>query len=181
MSLRLLTSLCLLFFVASCGVFQKTDRSAPTVNPDEQTIEIGFSSEYVLDPSQSDKLLQSSAITVSVTAKDEEKTSFKVEGYAKTSLGTNRFTIEKDVPNLLLKTDFIEELRQKGSYESDVFSLYYKGMTESGCDMFEVRGIKDFDWLNVDATLCLETKNIPQLNAEFKLYGYKVKATYLLK
>jgi hypothetical protein len=54
-------------------------------------------------------------------------------------------------------------------------------MTESGCDMFEVRGIKDFDWLNVDAILCLETKNIPQLNAEFKLYGYKVKATFLLK
>lgn len=183
MRLRLLLLLLLIgIFTASCGYFvPEPKRSAPEVNPEEQTIEVGFQSEYVLDPTQSSKLLQASTITVTVTARDEEKTSFKVEGYAKTNLGNNKFTIEKDVPNPVLVKDFIEQLRQTGTYESDIFSLTYKNMTETGCDVFQVSNLKDFDWLKVDATLCLETKNIPDLRVEFKLYGYKINATYLLK
>lgn len=176
--MRILTSLAIFFIAVSCGYEKR--KKAPEVSPDEQTIEVGAQSEYVLDPTRSNKLLQASQITVTVTARDEEKTSFKVEGYAKTNFGNNKFTIEKNVPNLVLDPDFMIQLRESGAYQNEGFLLTYLGL-EGDCDIFQVSNIKDFEWVKVDATLCLAAKNVPELKAEFKLYGYKINATYLLK
>jgi hypothetical protein len=175
-----LTSLVVIIslLLSSCGRFEK--KTAPEVNPGEQQLKVGFESVYVLDRTRSDNILSSSELKIKVVAIDKTKTSFALRGKANTDFGSQNISIDRSVSNEVLQKGFMDKLRQEKSFKDSEFSIDY--LRRSGiCDLVRIYNIKGYDWIQVNATICTSKKNIPQIQANFKLYGQSVNATYLLK
>lgn len=164
-------------FLFSCG---QENKKSPEVQPSEQPVKVGDQSIYVMDPTQSDKFLNKSEFNVLVTEQDDEGTTFKIDGFAETKFNKIKFGVVKKVPNEILTMEFLEKIREEKNYQSPIFSLEYLGV-EGECDVLKISNIQDLNFITVRATLCTTTKNVPKAQADFKILGVGVTATYLLK
>lgn len=164
--------------VAACGRLEK--REAPRVNPGEQQLKVGFESLYLLDPSQSDSILKSSTVTWKVVTVEAQSTTFSLRGKVNTAFGPQQIEIVRAVPNEVLNISFVDQLRSIKTFKGADFWLDYLSKTGS-CDLIKIHNIKDYDWIKINATFCQDKKNVPKIQAEFKFFGQKMRATYLLK
>lgn len=169
--------LILLIFVVSCGIEK---RQKPDVDPTANILKVGYEAEYLLDPTQSSKVISSGRLVALITDRTDSEIKFQMKGSVKTDFGSKPIDMMSSIPLALLNEEFLIKLRLEKTFDTPAFKLRYQKQVEK-CDLIRTIDIKGYEWVQIDGLFCSETKNVIKMTANFSFIGQNIKALFLLK
>lgn len=163
----LLLALCCLF---ACGRDSKV-----LVRPVAKTLEIGESAHFILDRSQSSRIIQDGYFDISISDKNQEVTTVKLSAKLLTAFGPQSIDMSQLIENDILTPEFMSVLRDLKTHRAKEFSVAHNGINPIGCDKITVKDIKGQDGTVIEALVCLASSTLPEIKVDYD----GIKAAFL--
>lgn len=144
-----------------------------------KSFEIGERAHFTFNPDGSSRLIQSGHLTIEVTGRSADMTSFAGAAALETVVGAKDYSVSGDVENAALTVDYLKGLRLSKSDTLANAHVSYDGMTDEGCDTFTLAEIRGYPQLLLTPTVCVAGHSVPAVKVTVREKGMNIEALFL--